>query len=198
MLKLSHHVTSPHIQDFLEDFFMFSNINEVFSGEQEKESLIHMKMGYKNPSLVITVCRHSASLVMPISDPLDGFFYPTLTLMMDSYNLLVEMEDRGLHFFYLILYLLLYFAYTNGINRALILECVFENYFSYFSTKAHFMCTQKRQFFWAPKHMFNPFIHNNAVWRLWNIMHLTILWKMEHFLQKMNKCSIFHNIFKSI
>ena len=25
-----------------------------------------------------------ASLVMPISDPQDGFFYPILTLMMDS------------------------------------------------------------------------------------------------------------------
>ena len=29
----------------------------------------------------------SASLVMPISDPRDGFFYPTLTLMTDSYSL---------------------------------------------------------------------------------------------------------------
>ena len=41
----------------------------------------------KNPSLVITVCHHSASLVMPIGDPRDGFFYPTLTLMMDTYIL---------------------------------------------------------------------------------------------------------------
>ena len=29
----------------------------------------------------------SASLVMPIGDPRDGFFYPTLTLMMDFYSL---------------------------------------------------------------------------------------------------------------
>ena len=28
-----------------------------------------------------------ASLVMQIGDPRDGFFYPILTLMMDSYNL---------------------------------------------------------------------------------------------------------------
>ena len=39
--------------------------------------------GIENPSLVITFCHHSASLVMPIGDPQDGFFY--LTLMMDSY-----------------------------------------------------------------------------------------------------------------
>ena len=39
----------------------------------------------KNQSLAITDCRHSASLVMPIGDPRDGFFYPTLILMMDTY-----------------------------------------------------------------------------------------------------------------
>ena len=44
-------------------------------------------MGYKNPSLVITVCHQPASLVMPIGDPWDRFYYPTLTLMMDTYNL---------------------------------------------------------------------------------------------------------------
>ena len=27
-----------------------------------------------------------SSLLMPIGDPLDGFLYPTFTLMMDSYN----------------------------------------------------------------------------------------------------------------
>ena len=30
-----------------------------------------------------------ASLVMPIGDPRDGFLYPTLTLMMDSYSRLI-------------------------------------------------------------------------------------------------------------
>ena len=30
-------------------------------------------------------CHHLASLLMPIGDPQDVFFYPTLTLMMDSY-----------------------------------------------------------------------------------------------------------------
>ena len=43
--------------------------------------------GIENPYLVITICHHSASLVMPIGDPRDGFFYPTLTLMMDTYNI---------------------------------------------------------------------------------------------------------------
>ena len=57
------------------------------SGEQEKESNIRVRVGKKNLSLVITVCHHSASLVMPNGDPRDGFLYPTFTLMMDSYNL---------------------------------------------------------------------------------------------------------------
>ena len=57
------------------------------SGEQEKESIIRVRVGYKNPSLEITVCHHSASLVMPNGDPQDGFFYPTLTVMIDSYNM---------------------------------------------------------------------------------------------------------------
>ena len=35
--------------------------------------------------LRITVCHHLASLVMPNGDPQDRFFYPTLTLMIDSY-----------------------------------------------------------------------------------------------------------------
>ena len=52
---------------------------------KKKESIIRVRMGWKNPSLTITLCHHSASLVMPISDPQDGFFYPNLTLMMNSY-----------------------------------------------------------------------------------------------------------------
>ena len=38
-------------------------------------------------SLGITICHHSASLVIPNSDPQDGFFYLALTLTIDSYNL---------------------------------------------------------------------------------------------------------------
>ena len=40
----------------------------------------------KNLSLVITICHHLASLMMPNDDPLDRFFYPILTLLIDSYN----------------------------------------------------------------------------------------------------------------
>ena len=58
----------------------------ILSGEQENESIIRVRMG-KNTFLAIPVCHHSASLVMPISDSWDGIFYPTLTLMMDSYIL---------------------------------------------------------------------------------------------------------------
>ena len=47
----------------------------------------HYSQVSKNLSHVITVCHQLASLVMPIGDPRDGFFYPTLTLMMDSYIL---------------------------------------------------------------------------------------------------------------
>ena len=43
-------------------------------------------MNRKNPSLGITVWHHSASLVMPISDPRDRFFYPYHTPMKDTYN----------------------------------------------------------------------------------------------------------------
>ena len=41
----------------------------------------------KNLSLEITVRHHSASLVMPISDPRNRFFYPHHTHMKDTYNL---------------------------------------------------------------------------------------------------------------
>ena len=58
----------------------------VLNGEQEKESIIHVRVEMKNPSLVIIICHHSASLVMPNGHPRDGFFYPTFILMMDSYN----------------------------------------------------------------------------------------------------------------
>ena len=52
-----------------------------------------MRVGEKNPSLGITVCHHSASLVMPNGDPQDRCFSPTLTLMVDSYNL--ERHPQG-------------------------------------------------------------------------------------------------------
>ena len=42
----------------------------------------------KNLSFGISVRHHSASLVMPISDPRDRFFYPHHTSMIDTYNLI--------------------------------------------------------------------------------------------------------------
>ena len=49
----------------------------------------------ENPSLGITVCHHSASLVMPTGDPRDGFFYPTLTLMIFFILALAEIGYIG-------------------------------------------------------------------------------------------------------
>ena len=51
----------------------------------KKKNPLFVRVEYKNLSLVITVCHHSASLVMPNSDPRDGFFYPTLAGVIDSY-----------------------------------------------------------------------------------------------------------------
>ena len=44
-------------------------------------------------SLGITVRHHSASLVMPISDPRDRFFYPHHTHMKDTYSLAHELRQ---------------------------------------------------------------------------------------------------------
>ena len=46
-------------------------LDAVLSGSQEKESIICVREGWKNPSLVITICHQSASLVMPNGDPRD-------------------------------------------------------------------------------------------------------------------------------
>ena len=50
-------------------------------GVQEKESIMGVRGRQKNPSLAITVWHHPARLVMPNSDPRDGFFYLPLTPM---------------------------------------------------------------------------------------------------------------------
>ena len=50
--------------------------------------------GIENPSLGITVCIHAASLVITNGDPRDGFFYPTLTLMIDSYIITLFSRTR--------------------------------------------------------------------------------------------------------
>ena len=58
------------------------------NGEQEKESIIHVKMGYKN----LCLCHPSARLLLLNNDSRVGFFYCTLTLMIHSYN---HECDRG-------------------------------------------------------------------------------------------------------
>ena len=54
---------------------------------QGKVSIMGVWCGLKNLSLGITVRHHSASLVMPISDPRDRFFSPHRTPMQDTYCL---------------------------------------------------------------------------------------------------------------
>ena len=49
--------------------------------------LLNLNRVTKNLSLGITVRHHEASLLMPISDPHDRFFYPHHTPMIDTYIL---------------------------------------------------------------------------------------------------------------
>ena len=51
------------------------NENAKINDEQEKESIICVSVGWKNPILGITVCHHLASLGMPNGDPLNRFYY---------------------------------------------------------------------------------------------------------------------------
>ena len=44
---------------------------------------------------------------------------------------------------------------------------------------------------------FNPLLHNNAFWHLWNTTYFENIMENGAFAPK-SKCSIFHNIFKSI
>ena len=70
---------------------VFRNFCEPFlqheNGEQEKESISRFASRLENLSLGITVCHHLAGCVMSNGNPRDGFFYPFLTHMMDSYIL---------------------------------------------------------------------------------------------------------------
>ena len=58
------------ISTFSEAFVFFLN-KQLMVSEQEKESIICVRMGYKNPALGITVWHHSASLVLPNCNPID-------------------------------------------------------------------------------------------------------------------------------
>ena len=50
----------------------------------------------ENPSLGITVCHHSASLVMPNGDPRDGLFY----ILIDSYIIFRVAGGQARSFFF--------------------------------------------------------------------------------------------------
>ena len=52
---------------------------------QDKEPIMCVRGRQNIPSLAIIVWHHSASLLMPDSDPRDGFFYLPLTPMLDPY-----------------------------------------------------------------------------------------------------------------
>ena len=77
------YVGSQHIKELLGVILQYENV--VFNGEQEIKSIFCVRTGKKNLSLTTTVSHHLASLMMPNSDPRDGFYYPILTRMIDSY-----------------------------------------------------------------------------------------------------------------
>ena len=74
-------IESKRIQGLLEAYLKVKK--NVLS---KKMNPVSCEDRIENPSLGITICHHSASLVMPDGDHGDGFIYPTLTLMIDSYN----------------------------------------------------------------------------------------------------------------
>ena len=70
---------------------------------QEKVSIMDVWSGIKNLLLGITVRHHSASLVMPIIDPRDRYFYPHHTPMKDTYHLThVHLTQDRIQIVYLI------------------------------------------------------------------------------------------------
>ena len=67
------------------DCIIKKNQHSEMKGVQEKESIMGVRGREKNLSLAITVWHHSASLVMPDSDPRGGFFCLPLTPMIGPY-----------------------------------------------------------------------------------------------------------------
>ena len=97
--------TDTHCQVLLNHHFMshFSVFRYFLKKKRQQQHMRHvmvsknkcLRVGYKNSSLVITICHHS-SLVMLNGDPGEGFLYPTLTLLIDSETLaIVEMTLIG-------------------------------------------------------------------------------------------------------
>ena len=80
-----------HLRNFWEPFL---KQNVIYNVKQEKESIIGGRANRKICPSGSHFCHHSASLVMPKGDPWEGFFYPTLTLMMDSFNFYAGVKFR--------------------------------------------------------------------------------------------------------
>ena len=53
-----------------------------------------VQVGQKKLLFEITVCHHSGSLMNPIGDQSDGFFYPTLTPMIHSYSMTRKCQNQ--------------------------------------------------------------------------------------------------------
>ena len=73
-------------------------IKNPHSEMQEKESIMGVRDRQKNLSHGITVWYHSASLMMPDSDPRDGFLYLHLIPMIDSYITWITLSFRAMHY----------------------------------------------------------------------------------------------------
>ena len=88
MLKWRHHVASERIRDLWKSFSYFSNIIKWGIKWLARKRIHHSCEGGIEKSVpTITICHHLGSLSVPTGDPRDWFFYLTLTLTMDSYNL---------------------------------------------------------------------------------------------------------------
>ena len=92
MLKC-HHVASQPIQDFLEVFFMFYLYKIKYLVVSKKNNPLIVWGRKIHPSGSPFVITGQVSWFQ-MSDLPDGFFYPTLTLMIDSYNLVAACTFR--------------------------------------------------------------------------------------------------------
>ena len=122
-------------KNFWEHFFKHENA--ALNGEQEKESISRERVGQKNLSLGITICHHSASLVMPKGDPWDGFSFPIHTLVMYSYN---PHNSNNSHESISVAA-----AVACRYNTGLQIIVLTRKFFSYFSTKTYVVGTQKNR-----------------------------------------------------
>ena len=87
MLKLCHHIML-HFRVFRNLWGPFNNYKNAVFNDEQKRSIIFVRMWLNNPSFVFIICHHSASLMVPNGDLRNRRFYPTPTLIMDSYGLI--------------------------------------------------------------------------------------------------------------